>query len=1699
MRNIFKRSERGTRTRRTNHGVSAVVAALASASLVAGLAAYPAEAQDETALETLSAEALFTPDEASSLAEDSIPETTPTPASPQVPTTSAQPIQPPLFTAGEAVQVTRDEDVDVVVVNDPDGKAWGYGAKASDENIFGITRSGDGEIEKITGVTIDGVALDSTDYGFVNNADGGVLAFDMDALHEIPPQHVELKVRTTGPADYKIAESDEVPTVEELEASGFGAADDDAPQADLNMRASDETFWSAEQRLDSPIIGAGTQVFEGLTGSKRYIEVKPTGAFPGQDGPDIRITRIVVRNIQTGTQKPDLQWAVEKNANEKYYGKGSAVKDNQGRDKGVEIRFFDPESGNSPINGQFLIWSGSDNLKIASNINYPGWSSNIDVLRNNYEVEVYGSFRVKDERKEQSWSEDNDQGKLSTTAKPIVSVRENRWKAEMVQKVTKGGILTPSITAEIPKGTTAYSPDSGVQPRLTIAGPDGSVIAEYSGRVLDGKASFGLPDPLAIPDGATLTVRMELKGDNAKRAEVPQGPGNIDFSVEPEDNGTVPGPGGKFTEPEHLEDPSAAKTGGSLRFETVTTTPAGRAYFKVDGGPVTLESITLSNSGQNLEKDPSGAGFEILANACREVPSNQVTSCQRYVWFDGQQVTVNKNQDGSLTYKFKDPYTFGEGQRFALPFAGGKLNSDWKISGSTPEAAGPSQPKESDLEGQEPVQPELPDATASAFSIPETGGSKGICLPATNPPIGLGAKPDDRPTLVQFNVENSSTYRDGSLHLKRTDGKVFKQHTVVYEFTNSRNSQAGTSSIRSQVVRGWGTSEIVIDLREIVKIYEANGWTWPAGFAYMNVWLNDDLPCGNIQTAIYKQQIGAEPANKGQRVCKGETLTPEKRHAPIAAANPGGVYVIASNIDRLPPGANNDLNYRYSSQLYLQENGSSQFVEVGNETPWVYNALSYNPQDNWLYAISQPRGHDTNKRLTYLEDPCYPAGHLLQINPRTGEVHDLGKVKKPASGKTHSMNTDYGFQGSYRHSSTPATSANDLWGGINSGVFDNQNRYWVSNSSSSGTGAMYLVNLDNPSAEMYGSEKNGSAPSISTDRYRTFSEDLAAMPASAHPNAQRYLWGIRSPWISPAGEKNKIFLERIDLETGEVRTTNIADLMDPVTGVKLSQLARNGAPVWGKAWSYGNGDLGFGTGGRTATTDSIRLRVLNPGTESEKVELISHGTAPRSYNTDGASTIAARNVDLGVKKTRSETWIDGKQTKVSWVVTVTNESYGPSSGFELNDLLPDTVKNPVVTAVVGSDATWKVQWGPQDNKQLMRFTHGYLGPRSSVEIHLSADVAGKPEEAVCSPNFATLTPNEIDLKTDNNSAVDAPCVDKKPGEVSGPDENGSYSANYTIQITNPLRQKTEVGGVTRPAADMHYGPVIDTLHFPKGIEVQEVSWTGIDENEKQFVSTTAQQPLNQEDLRFELAKGGTIKKDGKRNLHQYHVQVKYLVTDAKALSTAVDPETCAPGKSLYNNVNVQGAEDIACVPPPETNPAKVSLHLAKVSSDDFNGDDILTNGKTLSRAKFELVPLGDDWEPIQGQKSLPFSYNEERGTFGSPELEPGKYRLYERQAPEGFSLLTRPIDFSVGIVGNSGSAQVALRFADASVVARQIDLSKAPSSWGLTDRDAILTLANVRQGNLPKTGGYGLQVPLLLSSVLILFGTALGRRNMTRA
>lgn len=355
MRNIMKpAATASSRTRRSVRGVAAVVASLA---LAAGLGSYPVDAQETATITTTSSAAV-----------------------------------------SDAVTVDRSGNVDHITIRDTDDNPWDSGRKASDEYIWGVKREGSGEITRINKVVADGVELEPEFYGFVNGKDFGVIGIDEDALSTLPPLELKIEVETTGSGTYSIAESDEVPTAAELSRTGYGINPDAAatvnPTGVGKARATAETKWSDEVQLSSPIVGTGKERFPNI-GTEPYFEVRPTGELPNQVGPDIRITRIVVRNTEDNSRRADDEAMILKNGGteQHYFKNPTRIRDDRNRVKGFEATFFNPKTGDSPVSGEFIIYSGQDSLKIGVD-GVDGWTDDLDVLRSRYVVEVYGSFRV---------------------------------------------------------------------------------------------------------------------------------------------------------------------------------------------------------------------------------------------------------------------------------------------------------------------------------------------------------------------------------------------------------------------------------------------------------------------------------------------------------------------------------------------------------------------------------------------------------------------------------------------------------------------------------------------------------------------------------------------------------------------------------------------------------------------------------------------------------------------------------------------------------------------------------------------------------------------------------------------------------------------------------------------------------------------------------------------------------------------------------------------------------------------------------------------------------------------------------------------------------------------------------------------------------------------------------------------------------
>lgn len=792
---------------------------------------------------------------------------------------------------------------------------------------------------------------------------------------------------------------------------------------------------------------------------------------------------------------------------------------------------------------------------------------------------------------------------------------------------------------------------------------------------------------------------------------------------------------------------------------------------------------------------------------------------------------------------------------------------------------------------------------------------------------------------------------------------------------------------------------------------------------------------------------------------------------------------------------------RYESQLWYQRSGDGKFVGIGPRTGWVYNALSYNSDDNWLYAISQKRwgfGYLSKKGVIF-DDPCFPMGHLLQIDPVTGEVIDLGLITG-AGGVSSPFDVK------------------DLQGGINVGVIGADGVLWASNSSKSGTRVLYRIDLANVTA-------------VRT-AYVSKSEDLAMVPS-----APEYAWGIRSKAVTDVA--GQVQLERINLNTGAVDRMNIAGLTT-AAGKSVAQKT-----TWGKAWTYGNGDLGFGTGGAGANQTVVQIHVKDPrgALNAENISLVSIlDSAPASFNTDGASRLAKpadKRPDLRVMKTVA---VSGEEY-LTWNMTITNDGPGDSSGFVLNDKLPQGFTIDSQDAVTVSKVVPIAGEAGVPKAVDYTITVGESGESTAVEVRVGSIPGGhevtvqirakRPAAAIaeCVANTVIIVPNENDPDDINNTSTASDCkltFEKSAIDIPGTDEGieeGDSSVMKTHKDGGDTRFRTVRYDlvVTNPAdVELTY-TLADTPKFtgdvtPAFVTVQEKKGAGAD----------AERIGVQGSLRYaEAFVGGAIPVSrivnglrasnpsptddvitiGPRQKHYFELEYYYEMNAATLnedgrwdhLQCLGEKGNGKAGEGLLNTAVVTDLKnrveiaDDDCVPIIQIKDPAV--RLLKVDADDVTS--------SLDGASFEVFRVSDDGG------SLGEEVAESGGKYTVPA---GRYGIVEMQAPDGYSLLAAPIYFEV-VPGDDGFRLFLLEKAAGGRLTRlngpsaglvdlvtdkgalvdtgEGDFAGAPADGGVFS----IRIADVTTGDLPLTGGSGV-LPVIAAGGLLAALAALASRRV---
>lgn len=441
--------------------------------------------------------------------------------------------------------------------------------------------------------------------------------------------------------------------------------------------------------------------------------------------------------------------------------------------------------------------------------------------------------------------------------------------------------------------------------------------------------------------------------------------------------------------------------------------------------------------------------------------------------------------------------------------------------------------------------------------------------------------------------------------------------------------------------------------------------------------------------------------------------------------------------------------------LAIQEHGESDFTERGT-SGWIYNALAYDPDDDWLYGVSQYRGNP--------ENPCFPPGHLLQINPVDGSVRNLGPLLDSNANDIFVSENDRKL--------------------LNAGAIYDRHLY-VSNSSTSGSRTMYKIPL--PSNGNFTAGK----PRIEKLNYRVYSEDYARL--SSHP---QYVWGLVSPGaLGHDGadhlkkySKNQVMVERLDLQNGSVQYYPLSDpQLTAPNGEKLIQQT-----TWGKAWTYGNGNLGFAPGGQSRGVGGAQISVKNPvGGPEFKVEQVL-GNVPFSYNTDASSNAnryPAPTSDLTVNKRHLGGQLDVVDNAILqqlkrhlsdqpgynyWAIELKNSGDTVVSGSSIREHLPDVYDPQTLVAsyLTVDDRLEPVNPGVpvriskqylenQDGSNTAQFGVGQIQPNQTVRVYIA--VRFKQGRNECKANTVNVLNNDQDSNPDDNQSTAACVQDPKIG------------------------------------------------------------------------------------------------------------------------------------------------------------------------------------------------------------------------------------------------------------------------------------------------------------------------------------------------
>jgi uncharacterized repeat protein (TIGR01451 family) len=224
-----------------------------------------------------------------------------------------------------------------------------------------------------------------------------------------------------------------------------------------------------------------------------------------------------------------------------------------------------------------------------------------------------------------------------------------------------------------------------------------------------------------------------------------------------------------------------------------------------------------------------------------------------------------------------------------------------------------------------------------------------------------------------------------------------------------------------------------------------------------------------------------------------------------------------------------------------------------------------------------------------------------------------------------------------------------------------------------------------------------------------------------------FMWGLAT-----VSSTTKVF--RLNLSTGRISTYAAPAGITP--------------SLFGGAWTYGNGNLGFNG---NSTGDVYQVSVTNPST-TPTFKLVSTYTGPTTSSQDDAAACVPPNVDLALMQTGPATVAAG--STIAWTLKVSNNGPGNSSGYVMNDTVPTGV-----TAVASTSPGCEVSGND------VNCTEGELGKGKAATYIVTG--SAPTTVGTCITNAATVTGNEKDPSPSNNTSSVKTCTTAAPSILEG--------------------------------------------------------------------------------------------------------------------------------------------------------------------------------------------------------------------------------------------------------------------------------------------------------------------------------------------